>query len=41
MRLSVGLSQAAATTAVMLGESLEDFEENYGVEFKILMNAAR
>ena len=38
MRLSVGLSQAAGITAAMLGEALEDFEENYGVDFKILEN---
>ena len=36
--LSVGISQAAATTSSMLAEVFEDLESNGGVEFKMLLN---
>ena len=35
---SVGVGQAAATTATMLAEVYSDFEENSGLEFKMLLN---
>lgn len=36
--LTIGFSQAAGTTATMLSDTLADFEENDGLEFKILLN---
>ena len=39
--LSVGQSQAAGTTVSILAETFEDFEENDGLDFKMLLNEVR
>lgn len=39
--MKVELSQAAAASAQMLAELFEDFEENDGLEFKMLINEVK
>ena len=39
--LSVNLSQAAGATASILSDTLEDFEVNNGLEFKMLINQVK
>ena len=39
--VTVSLSQAAGTTASMLAQTFEDFEENNGLEFKMFFNEVK
>lgn len=40
-QMKVELGQAASASAQMLAELFEDFEENGGVEFKMLLNEVK